>query len=55
MGYVILNAIVEKSRKGRRVYLIDGYAGKRELVESLLLRLKATIETDPEKPILKKA
>ena len=31
MGYVIRNVIVEKSRKGRRVYLIDGYAGKREL------------------------
>ena len=31
MGYVNRNAIVEKSRKGRRVYFIDGDAGKREL------------------------
>ncbi len=31
------------------------YAGQRDLVESLLLRLKATVESDPEKPLLKKA
>jgi hypothetical protein len=31
MGYVIHNVIVEKSKNGRRVYLIDGYAGSGEL------------------------
>lgn len=31
------------------------YAGQRDLIESLLLRLAATVESDPEKPILKKA
>ena len=30
------------------------YAGKRELVNSLLLRLKATEESDPTKPLLRK-
>lgn len=31
------------------------YAGRRELVDSLLLRLRATVEVDPEKPLLTKA
>lgn len=31
------------------------YAGKRELVQSLIQRLKATVESDPTKPLLKKA
>lgn len=30
------------------------YAGKRELVQSLLMRLAASQEVDPEKPILTK-
>lgn len=30
------------------------YAGKRELVNSLLLRLKASDESDPTKPLLRK-
>jgi hypothetical protein len=31
LGYVNRHAIVEKSGKGRRVYAMDGYAGRREL------------------------
>jgi hypothetical protein len=30
------------------------YAGKRELVNSLVLRLRATEERDPTKPLLRK-
>lgn len=30
------------------------YGGKRDLINSLLLRLKATEESDPTKPLLRK-
>jgi hypothetical protein len=45
MGYVNRNAIVEKSRKGRRVHFIDRYAGKREL-------RPGDIYVDPETHVL---
>jgi hypothetical protein len=31
MGYINRNVAIEKSRKGRRVFSADGYAGRREL------------------------
>jgi hypothetical protein len=45
IGYVIRNAIVEKSRKGRRVYFIDGYGGRCEL-------RPGDIYVDPETHVL---
>jgi hypothetical protein len=45
LGYVNRNAVVEKSRKGRRVYGLDGYAGQRELQPD-------DIYVDPETHVL---
>ncbi len=45
MGYVIRNAIVQKSKKGRRVCFIDGDAGRREL-------RPGDIYVDPETHVL---
>jgi hypothetical protein len=45
LGYIERHAIVEKSRKGRRVFLISGYNGKREL-------RPGDIYVDPETHVL---
>jgi hypothetical protein len=45
MGYVNRNAIVEKSKKGRRVFFIDGHRGKAELEPG-------DIYVDPETHVL---
>lgn len=45
LGYVNRNAILERAKKGRRVYFIDGYAGKRELRQG-------DIYVDPETHVL---
>jgi hypothetical protein len=45
MGYINRNATVEKSKKGRRVFSADGYAGRREL-------WPGEIYVDPETHVL---
>ena len=45
LGYINRNVTVEKSRKGRRVFSADGYAGTREL-------LAGDIYIDPETHVL---
>jgi hypothetical protein len=45
LGYVERNVIVEKLRKGRRVFCVDGYNGKREL-------WPGDIYVDPESHVL---
>ena len=45
MGYINHNVTVEKSRKGRRVFSVDGYAGWRELLPS-------DIYVDPQTHVL---
>ena len=45
MGYINRNVVVEKSRKGRRVFSTDGHPGKRELPPS-------DIYVDPETHVL---
>jgi hypothetical protein len=45
MGYINRNVVVEKSRKGRKVFSTDGHAGKRELPSG-------DIYVDPETHVL---
>jgi hypothetical protein len=45
LGYINRNAVVEKSKKGRRAYSMNGYAGQREL-------WPGDIYVDPETHIL---
>jgi hypothetical protein len=45
MGYINRNVTVEKSRKGRRLFLAEGYAGRREL-------RPGDIYVDPETHVL---
>ncbi len=45
MGYINRNATVEKSKRGRRVFSVDGYAGRREL-------RPGDIYVDPETHVL---